>query len=185
MELIDIVLISIGVAMDAFAVAICKGLSMKKMNWKKALIIGAYFGFFQMIMPIAGYLLGIGFDEWFEKFDHWIAFILLAFIGGKMIKEAFESEECLDDKVDFSSMFLLALATSIDALAIGVTYAFLDVSNCMEAFASIGIITFILSVVGVKIGNKFGNKFGKKAELIGGIILIFMGFEILIEHLCV
>ncbi len=183
MNILEIILISVGLAMDAFAVAICKGLSMKKMSWKKALIIGAYFGIFQMVMPIIGFMLGMGFSSLLENIDHWIAFILLSFIGGKMIKEAFQEEEKTNDSVDFKTMFMLAVATSIDALAVGVTYAFLDVTNCIEAFSSIGVITFVLSVIGVKIGNKFGNKYGANAEFAGGLILIFMGVKILLEHL--
>ena len=183
MGILEIILISVGLAMDAFAVAICKGLSMKKMEWKKAIIIGLYFGFFQMLMPVIGYLLGYGFAETLENIDHWIAFILLAFIGGKMIKESFECKENANDSVDFKTMFMLAVATSIDALAVGITYAFLDVTNCVEVFGIIGIITFALSVIGVKIGNKFGDKYGNKAEFIGGVILICMGVKILFEHL--
>lgn len=183
MEITETILISIGLAMDAFAVAICKGLSMKKMSWKKAIIIALYFGTFQMMMPFIGYALCVGFDEWLESIDHWIAFILLAFIGGKMIKESFCEDEKSNDSVDFETMFFLAIATSIDALAVGITYAFLDVTNCIESFSTIGIITFVLSLIGVKIGNKFGNRYGAKAEFIGGIILIFMGTKILFEHL--
>ena len=182
MGFLETVFVAIGLAMDAFAVSVCKGLSMFKMNWKKAFIIAIYFGIFQMVMPLLGFLLGIGFSEWIEAIDHWIAFILLSFIGGKMIKESFDKSENLDDKVDFKTMSMLAIATSIDALAIGITYAFLDVKNCMFSFALIGIITFIISLFGVKIGNKFGIKYGNKAEMIGGLILIFIGVEILIEH---
>lgn len=183
MGIIEAILISLGLAMDAFAVSICKGLSMKKMNWKKAIIIGLYFGFFQMLMPAIGYALGYGFDEVLENVDHWIAFILLSFIGCKMIKESFEYKETTGDSVDFKTMFVLAVATSIDALAVGITYAFIDVTNCAELFGLIGIITFVLSICGVKIGNKFGNKYGNKAEFAGGCILIFMGIKILLEHL--
>lgn len=182
MDFFEILLISIGLAMDAFAVSVCKGLSMKKMSWKKAVIVGAYFGFFQMLMPAIGYLLGSGFDEALENIDHWVAFILLTFIGCKMLKEAFEKKET-DDNVDFKTMFVLAVATSVDALAVGITYAFLDVSNCVKEFSIIGIITFALSVIGVKVGNKFGDKYGSKAELFGGAILILIGIEILLEHL--
>ena len=183
MEITETILISIGLAMDAFAVSICKGLSMEKMSWKNALIIGLYFGFFQMFMPLIGYLLGYGFDKIIGNIDHWVAFILLSIIGGNMIRESFLQEEQTDDKVDFKTMFVLAVATSIDALAIGITYAFLDVRNIVEVFFIIGAITFILSVIGVKIGNKFGDKYGNKAKFIGGIILIFIGVKILLEHL--
>lgn len=183
MELTEMVLISIGLAMDAFAVSVCKGLCMKKMSWKKALIIGCYFGFFQMIMPILGYLLGIGFSDLVESIDHWIAFILLGFIGTKMIYETFKKEETINDNVDFKTMSILGIATSIDALAVGITYACLDTANLWEAFTMIGIITLILCILGVKIGNKFGYKYGNKAELLGGMILIFIGTKTLLEHL--
>lgn len=182
MGLIETVFIAIGLAMDAFAVSVCKGLSMKKMSWKKAGIIALYFGTFQMLMPLVGYILGTSFSDLLEKIDHWIAFILLVFIGGKMIKEAFSKEESLNDKVDFNTMVLLAIATSIDALAVGITYAFLEASNVFSSFALIGIITFVISLFGVKIGNRFGNKYGNKAELVGGLILVFIGFKILLEH---
>ena len=182
MGLLETVFIAVGLAMDAFAVSICKGLSMKKLNWKKAIIIAIYFGVFQMLMPIVGYIVGISFSELLEKIDHWIAFILLVFIGGKMIRETFTKEESLNSKVDFNTMIILALATSIDALAVGITYAFLEVRNIIFSFGFIGIITFIISFLGVIIGNKFGSKYGNKAELIGGLILIFMGIKILLEH---
>ena len=169
--------------MDAFAVSVCKGLSMSRMDWKKAFIIAMYFGFFQMIMPLIGFLLGAGFSEWIEQIDHWIAFILLGFIGGKMLKESFEKTENLNDGVDYKTMLGLGIATSIDALAVGITYAFLDAKNCMLSFFLIGIITFVISLCGVKIGNKFGNLYGSKAELIGGLILIFIGVKILVEHI--
>lgn len=183
MGIVEILLISVGLAMDAFAVSICKGLSMKSMSWKKALIIGIYFGVFQAGMPIIGYFLGSTFTEFVTNIDHWIAFILLGFIGIGMIKEAFSKEsESLNDNVDFKSMIILAIATSIDALAIGITFAFLNV-NIILAFSSIGIITFILSVIGVKIGNVFGDKYENKAQFTGGLILILLGIKILLEHL--
>ena len=185
MGISETILISIGLAMDAFAVAICKGLSMKKMSWKKAMIVGLYFGLFQMLMPAIGYGLAAKFASVLESIDHWIAFILLGFIGIKMIKESTEEQESMNDSVDVKTMCILALATSIDALAVGITYAFLDVSNCLVIFATIGLITFTLSVIGVKIGNKFGNKFGTKAELVGGIILILIGIKILLQHLSI
>lgn len=183
MGILETMFIGVGLAMDAFAVAICKGLSMRKMDWKKAAIIAAYFGFFQMIMPILGYLLGTGFSEWIESIDHWIAFTLLAFIGGKMIKESFDKVEVINDKVDFNTMIMLAIATSIDALAVGITYAFLEAKNIMGAFSLIGIITFVTSLLGVNLGNKFGDKYGSKAEVMGGLILIFIGAKILVQHL--
>ena len=182
MGFLEIVFSAIGLAMDAFAVSVCKGLSMFKMNWRKAFTIAIYFGFFQMIMPLLGFLLGMSFSEWIKAIDHWIAFFLLVFIGGKMIKESSDKTENVDDKVDFKTMSILAIATSIDALAIGITYAFLEVKNCMFSFLLIGIITFFISLLGVKIGNKFGNQYGNKAEMIGGLILIFIGIKILIEH---
>jgi putative Mn2+ efflux pump MntP len=183
MGLVEILLLAVGLAMDAFTVSICKGLSMKKMNWKKAIIIAFYFGVFQAIMPVLGYFLGTTFESLITKFDHWVAFILLLAIGGNMIKESFDKEdEKKNDKVDFKTMVILALATSIDALAIGITFAFLDV-NLALAVSIIGIITFIISIFGVKIGNRFGNKYQNKAELAGGIILVLLGIKILLEHL--
>ena len=183
MGILEILLISVGLAMDAFAVAICKGLSMKKMNWKKAIIIGLYFGIFQAIMPVIGYYLGSTFEEFVKNIDHWIAFGLLAFIGGNMIKEALnkESEEVNDD-TGVKTMSLLAIATSIDALAVGITFALLDI-NLILSVLLIGIITFLLSIIGVKIGNKFGVKYKSKAEAMGGLLLILLGIKIVIEHL--
>lgn len=185
MKLFEILLISIGLAMDAFAVSICKGLSMKKMNWKKAIIIGLWFGIFQAGMPILGYFLGATFEQFITNIDHWIAFILLGIIGGKMIKESFNhSSENYSDDTNFKSMLLLAIATSIDALAVGIAYmCAYGSNNAVLTFSSIGIITFIISIFGVKIGNKFGNKFGNKAEFIGGLILVLLGLKILLEHL--
>lgn len=184
MSFLEILLISIGLAMDAFAVSICKGLAMTKMNWKKAVIIGLYFGIFQAIMPIIGYYLGESFQGLVTSIDHWIIFGLLAFIGGNMIKEALDKEKQeVNDNIDIKTMIILAIATSIDALAVGITLAFLEI-NLTLAVSLIGIITFILSVIGVKIGNKFGAKYERKAELVGGLILIFIGVKILIEHLC-
>ncbi len=183
MGVLGIVLIAIGLSMDAFAVSVCKGLSMKKMDWKKTVIIGAYFGAFQAIMPLIGYLLGIGFQDRVTSIDHWIAFTLLIIIGINMIKEAFEgAEEGKNDNVDFKEMIVLAVATSIDALAIGITFAFLEI-NIFLAIDIIGIITFVISVIGVKIGNVFGNKYEKGAQIVGGVILILMGIKILLEHL--
>ena len=184
MGILEIILIGLGVAMDAFAVSVCKGLSMKTLSWKKAIIIALYFGIFQMLMPVIGYFLGTAFEGFVTSVDHWIAFILLALIGGNMIKESFskESSEKCNDCVDFKTMVILAIATSIDALAVGITFAFLQ-TNIVLSVTSIGIITFILSLLGVKIGNTFGNKYEKKAELIGGLILILIGTKILLEHL--
>lgn len=169
--------------MDAFAVAVCKGLSMSRMNWKKGLIIGAYFGMFQALMPAIGYLLGVNFQEKIQSIDHWIAFILLGAIGLNMLKEAISKEtEASNDSIKFKDMLILAIATSIDALAVGITFAFLKV-NVGLAVSLIGIITFAISVIGVKIGNVFGCKYEKKAELVGGLILILLGAKILLEHL--
>ena len=183
MEIYEILLISIGLAMDAFAVSICKGLSMKKMNWKNAVIIALYFGVFQALMPLIGYFLGMTFESIVTTFDHWVAFALLTLIGGGMIKESFDDEDDKkNDRVDFKTMVVLAIATSIDALAVGITFAFFDV-NIVLAVSIIGIITFIISVLGVKIGNRFGDKYQNKAQLMGGIILVLLGFKILLEHL--
>lgn len=183
MTLFELFIIAVGLSMDAFAVAICKGLSMPKLNRIHALIIGLYFGGFQAFMPLIGYYTGIHFQEAIVSFDHWIAFILLGIIGGNMIKEALcEEDEALDSSVDAKNMILLAIATSIDALAVGVTFAFLKV-HILPAVSFIGSITFILSILGVFIGHHFGMKYKAKAELAGGAILIFMGTKILIEHL--
>lgn len=183
MGVLELILISIGLAMDAFAVAVCKGLSMKKMNWKKAGIIALYFGGFQALMPAIGFLLGTNFEAIVTSIDHWIAFILLGIIGGKMIKESFDTEcDNCDDDTSFKTMLVLAVATSIDALAVGITFAFLKV-NVILAVSLIGVITAVLSAGGVKIGNEFGDKYESKAELAGGCILVLMGLKILVEHL--
>ena len=183
MGVIEILVIAIGLGMDSFAVAICKGLSMKKMDWKKAFVIGAYFGIFQAVMPVIGFGLGYNFENVVTNIDHWIAFILLAAIGINMIKEALDNKkENWDDDIKFKTMIILALATSIDALAVGITFAFLKV-NLWFSILIIGIVAFWLSVIGVKIGNKFGNKYEKKAELVGGVILILIGIKILLDHL--
>ena len=183
MGIIELILLSIGLGMDAFAVSICKGISMKKMDWKKVCIIGLYFGGFQAIMPVIGYFLGSTFESFITNFDHWIAFILLAVIGGNMIKESFSKEsESINDDINFKAMIVLAIATSIDALAVGITFAFFKV-NIIFAITLIGIITFILSVIGTKVGNRFGDKYENKAEFIGGVILILLGLKILLEHL--
>lgn len=183
MSIFEIVLIGISLAMDAFAVSICKGLSMKELNKKKTIIIGIYFGFFQFLMPTIGYFLGNSFEQIVKNVDHWIAFILLGTIGFNMVKESFDNEiEKRNDKIDFKTMIFLAIATSIDALAVGLTFAFYDV-NIILASVFIGIITFFLSVIGVILGFKFGDKFQNKAELVGGILLILIGFKILLEDL--
>ena len=183
MHALEIILIAIGLAMDAFAVSICKGLSMKKMSWKKAFIVGSYFGLFQGLMPLIGYFLGETFESLVTKIDHWIAFALLSFIGFNMLQEAFKkNSDNVNDSVAFKAMLVLAIATSIDALAVGITFAFLQ-TNILFAVLAIGIITFGVCVLGVKIGNKFGDKYERKAEAVGGLILIFMGIKILLEHL--
>ena len=183
MGIIELIVLSVGLAMDAFAVAVCKGLSMTKMKWENACIVGMYFGGFQALMPLIGYLLGISFQNQIVNIDHWIAFILLAAIGINMIKEAIsKNNEKQNDSIKFKDMLILALATSIDALAVGITFAFLKV-NIWIAITLIGIITFVISILGVKIGNIFGDKYEKKAELAGGLILILLGVKILLEHL--
>ena len=183
MGAIEILLISIGLAMDAFAVSVCKGLAMKKMSWKKAIIIGLYFGIFQAVMPVIGYFLGTTFERFITYVDHWVAFILLVGIGINMVKEAFDKEsENRNDNVDMKTMLVLSIATSIDALAIGITFACLKIHIVMPVI-TIGLITFIISVIGVKIGNRFGDKYEKKAEIMGGVILILLGIKILLEHL--
>ncbi len=181
-SLVSLFIIAVGLSMDAFAVSICKGLSMPKMKWKNAIIAGLYFGGFQAIMPLIGYLLGVGFENKIKAVDHWIAFVLLAFIGANMIKESRGETEELNDSFDVKTMLLLAIATSIDALAVGVSFAFLSVS-IIPAILFIGLCTFTFSFFGIKIGNVFGSKYKAKAEFLGGVILILMGLKILIEHL--
>lgn len=183
MSLFTLFVTAVGLSMDAFAVSVCKGLAMKKLSVKKAFVIGLWFGGFQALMPTLGYLLGTRFEKYVTAIDHWIAFVLLVLIGANMIKEALSKEEdSANDSVDIKTMFLLAVATSIDALAVGVTYAFLQV-QIVPAVTFIGVITFCLSVAGVKIGNVFGLKYKSKAEITGGVILIVMGTKILSEHL--
>lgn len=183
MDLIELFLIAVGLSMDAFAVSVCKGLAMPKCTFKKAAIVGLWFGGFQALMPAIGYILGAQFQEAIASIDHWIAFVLLALIGGNMIHEALDNdEEEADASLDVKTMFLLAVATSIDALAIGITFAFLKV-NIIPAVCFIGIVTFIISFAGVKIGNVFGARYKNKAEIVGGVILIFLGLKILLEHL--
>lgn len=183
MGLIELFLIAVGLSMDAFAVSVCKGLAMPKCTFKKAAIVGLWFGGFQALMPAIGYVLGAQFQETIASIDHWIAFVLLALIGGNMIHEALDNdEEEADASLDVKPMFLLAVATSIDALAIGITFAFLKV-NIIPAVCFIGIVTFIISFAGVKIGNVFGARYKNKAEIVGGVILILLGLKILLEHL--
>lgn len=183
MRIFEIILIGVGLAMDAFAVSLCKGLSSKLFSFKKCIIVGLYFGIFQGIMPLLGYMLGISFEELIVAIDHWIAFVLLVLIGINMMKESFSCcDDNLNDKVDFFEMVPLAIATSIDALTVGITFAFLQV-DIFVAIIIISFLTLLICIVGFFIGNIFGNKFEKKAKFIGGMILIFMGIKILIEHL--
>jgi len=183
MGIVELFVLAIGLSMDAFAVAICKGLSVQKLELKHMLIVGAYFGGFQALMPAIGFLLGSQFEHLIVSIDHWIAFVLLLIIGGNMIKESREGDvDELDDDFGIKTMLLLAIATSIDALAVGVTFAFLRV-NIIAAVLFIGCITFTCSAIGVKLGNVFGAKYKAKAELAGGVILILIGTKILLEHL--
>ena len=183
MGVIELLVLALGLSMDAFAVSICKGLSVPKLQAKHCLICGVYFGGFQALMPLIGWALGIRFQSMITNIDHWIAFVLLAVIGANMIKESFsKEEECPDASFGFKTMLTLAVATSIDALAVGVTFAFLDVS-IVPAVLLIGATTFVCSAVGVKISNVFGNRFQSKAEFLGGLVLIAIGLKILIEHL--
>lgn len=184
MNLIEAIIMSIGLAMDAFAVSICAGLEIKNIKLKDIIKVGIWFGIAQALMPLIGYLLGSRFENLISDIDHWVAFVLLAFIGGKMIYEAYHGEDEKYGDLKFKSMLILAIATSIDALAIGIAYAFLYGSNNMiVSFSLVGIITFIMSSIGVKIGNIFGNKYKSIAQIIGGIILILIGTKILLEHL--
>lgn len=188
MSLWELFILAVGLSMDAFAVSVCKGLCVHKAGAREGCIAGAYFGGFQALMPLAGYFLGSQFKDSITSIDHWIAFILLSLIGANMVKEAFQKEEVtcevLPDGTSpfaFKSMLPLAIATSIDALAVGVTFAFLDV-QIVPAVSFIGIVTFFLSAAGLRIGNIFGVRYKSKAELAGGIILIGMGLKILLEH---
>ena len=185
---IELFLLGIGLAMDAFAVSVCKGLGMRRLNKKQTLIIGLYFGGFQALMPLIGWLLGSQFQKYITSIDHWIAFILLGFIGGKMMIEAIrewneeETVDVIDAPLDHKNMLVLAVATSIDALAVGITFAFLD-TPFIEAITIIGITTMIISIIGVVVGNFFGSRYKSKAEFIGGLILVLLGLKILLEHL--
>ena len=184
---IELFLLGVGLSMDAFAVSVCKGLGMRKLNKKQAVIIGLYFGGFQALMPLIGWLLGSQFQKYITSIDHWIAFILLAFIGGKMLWDVFhekeeETTEKVDARLDHKELFMLAIATSIDALAVGIAFACLDV-QIWSSISIIGCVTLVLSFCGVWIGNRFGNRFEKKAEIAGGLVLILIGVKILVEHL--
>lgn len=186
MSFLELLLIGVGLAMDAFAVSICKGLAMAKINYKKAVVIAGFFGVFQGAMPFLGYHLGLSFSDKIAAIDHWIAFILLSLIGFNMIREALSKEqeclECQDDTLRLGDLIMLSIATSIDALAIGVTFAFFEVS-IVPAVTIIAVTTFIICIIGVKVGNVFGEKYRSKAEFVGGMLLIIMGLKILIEHL--
>ena len=183
MGFFSILLIAIGLSMDAFAVAICQGLKMRKIDYGKTLIIGLFFGGFQALMPLIGWFLGSKFQRHIISYDHWIAFLLLAIIGGKMIYDSFHPDDEDNHSFAISELFVLAIATSIDALAVGIAFALLNEINIFFSITVIGICTFILSVFGVIIGNKFGVVYMNKAEFTGGLILIFLGLKILLEHL--
>lgn len=188
MGFVELFLIGVGLSMDAFAVSICKGLGMKRLNMKQALVIGLFFGGFQALMPLIGWALGTQLADFITPIDHWIAFILLVLIGGKMLFDAFrggDEEEAVDPKdarLDLKELLMLAIATSIDALAVGITFAFLGV-NIVWAIAIIGVTTFVLSVVGVAVGHAFGARYEKGATIVGGVVLILIGCKILLEHL--
>lgn len=189
MGLTELILIAVGLSMDAFAVAVCKGLNMRKINYRNTIIIAAFFGFFQGFMPLIGWFLGRQFENYITSFDHWVAFALLLFIGVQMILEAVrdndEPDKCdLDaDRLDLKELTVMAVATSIDALAVGITFALVEGTNIITSVSLIGITTFLLSIGGVLIGNKFGMKYKSRAELAGGIILIIIGSKILLEGL--
>lgn len=182
MSLAELFILAVGLSMDAFAVSVCKGLSLGKISKKHMCVAGIWFGGFQALMPLIGYFLGSFFAEKITKYSHWIAFILLIIIGSNMIKEGLRQEEEVDANMDFKSMLILAIATSIDALAVGVTFAFLEVS-IIPAISFIGVTTFIFSAVGVKIGSLFGTKYKSKSEFCGGIILILIAIKIVLDGL--
>ena len=182
MNILELFILAVGLSMDAFAVSICKGLSLGKIQKKHMAIAGAWFGCFQALMPLIGFFAGRFFAEKLTQYDHWVAFILLLFIGGSMIKDSLGEEEESNDAMDIKTMFLLAVATSIDALAVGVTFAFLKV-EIVSAVSFIGVITFVCSAAGVKIGSLFGMKYKSKAEFVGGAILVLLGVKILLSHL--
>ena len=188
MGFVELFLIGVGLSMDAFAVSICKGLGMRSLNMRQALVIGLFFGGFQALMPLIGWALGTQLADFITPIDHWIAFILLVLIGGKMLFDALrggdeeEAADPKDAKLDLKELLMLAIATSIDALAVGITFAFLGV-NIVWAIAIIGVTTFVLSVVGVVVGHAFGARYEKGATIAGGIVLILIGCKILLEHL--
>ena len=188
MGFVELFLIGVGLSMDAFAVSICKGLGMRRLNMRQALVIGLFFGGFQALMPLIGWALGTQLADFITPIDHWIAFILLVLIGGKMLFDAFregdeeDAGEPKDARLDFKELLMLAIATSIDALAVGITFAFLGV-NIVVAIAVIGVTTFVLSVVGVAVGHAFGARYEKGATIVGGVVLVLIGCKILLEHL--
>lgn len=187
MGIVELLLTAIALSMDAFAVSVCKGLGMRRMRYDQALVISLYFGVFQALMPLIGWLLGTSFSRYIQAFDHWIAFVLLAFLGGKMLWDVFHEkedgeQESAERRLDHRELFMLAIATSIDALAVGIAFACLDV-NIWSSVSIIGVTTLVISFAGVWIGNRFGNRFQKKAEIAGGLVLIFIGVKILAEHL--
>ena len=185
MDFLELLLIAVGLSMDAFSVSICKGLTTKRFSWRMAIICALWFGGFQVLMPVIGYYLGAQFEDFIDSYAHWIAFGLLFLVGVNMIREAVwddKEEEEKSNSLDFKTMFLLAIATSIDALAVGVSFAFIQV-KLWSSVLIIGLTTFVFSVLGVKIGNVFGSKYEKSAGIIGGIILILIGLKILLEHL--
>lgn len=183
MDVVSVVLMGVGLAMDALAVSICKGLAMKKPTLKAVVIVGLWFGFFQFLMPVIGFYLGTAVYDLIEAYDHWIAFGLLALIGLNMIREGLSGEEEeVDDSLGFKTMLLLAIATSIDALAVGISLAMTESSIWAPALI-IGVVTFIISAVGVKAGSAVGSRFGNKAEILGGVVLVIIGVKILLEHL--
>ena len=187
MGIVELLLTAIALSMDAFAVSVCKGLGMRRMRYDQALVISLYFGVFQALMPLIGWLLGTSFSRYIQAFDHWIAFVLLAFLGGKMLWDVFHEKEDVEQesaerRLDHRELFMLAIATSIDALAVGIAFACLDV-NIWSSISIIGVTTLVISFAGVWIGNRFGNRFQKKAEIAGGLVLILIGVKILAEHL--
>lgn len=186
MNFLELLMLAVGLSMDAFAVSVCKGLALKKISLRETSIVGAWFGGFQALMPAVGYFLGSAFEKYITAFDHWVAFVLLALIGGNMIREALSGDDdSADASLGFKTMLVMAVATSIDALAVGITFAFLidGVLKMIGAVLIIGVTTFILSGLGVKAGSVFGTKYKSKAELAGGIILVLLGLKILLEHL--
>ena len=183
MSFLELLLVAVGLSMDAFAVAVCRGLEMRRIDYRQALLIAVFFGGFQALMPVEGYLLGAGFEHYISALDHWIAFALLAFIGGKMIWEAVRGgEEEQPQELDLKMLLMMAVATSIDALAVGITFAFLRM-DILSSALTIGATTFLISFGGVAAGNRFGARYKQKAEIVGGVVLVLIGVKILLEHL--